>query len=111
MGQTFVRQRAAALTLRELCTVCTLFFAMAKRASYGAEEARACLPELIERAHRGISTVITRHGRPYAAVVPLDRVPRTGARGLLVALAGSGAGLWGRNSAVTTTAALRDEWG
>lgn len=75
----------------------------------GAEEARAHLSELIERAHRGQATIITRHGKPYAAVVPADRsvpMPRTTA---LLALKGTGKGLWGTKSA-RTVAALRDEW-
>jgi prevent-host-death family protein len=72
----------------------------------GAETARTRLPELIERAHRGQPTVITRHGKPYAAVVPVDRIqgPRRGPS--LLALAGSGAGLWPEHA----VQALRDEW-
>src|SRR6266540_1416792 len=37
----------------------------------GAEKARSNLPELLEEAHQGSSTVITKRGRPYAALVPL----------------------------------------
>jgi antitoxin (DNA-binding transcriptional repressor) of toxin-antitoxin stability system len=33
----------------------------------GAEEARKQLPELLDAAEKGESTVITRHGRPVAA--------------------------------------------
>ncbi len=37
----------------------------------GAEEARNQLPHLLEAAEDGQSTVITRHGRPIAALVPI----------------------------------------
>lgn len=76
----------------------------------GAEEARNRLPELLEAAENGKSTVITRHGRPVAALVPIaaydggapEQAP-------LLAAAGSGRGLWGRDSA-RTIRKLRDEW-
>lgn len=75
----------------------------------GAESARAHLPELLERAHSGSPTVITRHGKPYAAVVSVE-VATTNRRGVSVlALKGSGAGLWGDDPA-RTIAAMRDEW-
>ena len=80
---------------------------MSKR-RYGAEEARALLPELLERAHHGRSTVITRRGKPYAAVVPVEQV-RSGARLSILALSSTGKGLWGR-SAAATVRRLRDEW-
>ncbi|AZK93592.1 MULTISPECIES: type II toxin-antitoxin system Phd/YefM family antitoxin [Streptomyces] len=35
-------------------------------------ETRARLPEILNRAESGEATVITRNGRPVAAVVPLD---------------------------------------
>jgi prevent-host-death family protein len=38
----------------------------------GAEEARNQLPELLDAAEKGRSTIITRHGRPVAALMPLD---------------------------------------
>ncbi len=38
----------------------------------GAEEARNQLPDLLEAAERGKSTIITRHGRPVAVLVPID---------------------------------------
>lgn len=81
---------------------------MAKK-SYGSEEARAKLPELLERAHRGQSTVITKHGRPYAAVVPAAKTLALKPRLKLLALAGSGKGLWGRDSAKAIDR-MRDEW-
>jgi prevent-host-death family protein len=82
---------------------------MAKQRKCGAEEARAHLPELLERAHRGEVTVITRHGRPLAKVVPVDGSESRKAKLPVLLLEGSGRGLWGRNSR-RTLKRLRDEW-
>jgi prevent-host-death family protein len=81
---------------------------MAKK-TYGAEEARAKLPELLERAHRGVATVITKRGAPYAALVPVSdrRVSRKGST--LMSLRGSGRGLWGADAA-RAIGELRKEW-
>ncbi len=59
----------------------------------GAEKAREQLPELLNKASRGQTTIITKHGKPYAALGPVQstRVRRHS----FLALAGSGAGLWG----------------
>jgi prevent-host-death family protein len=38
----------------------------------GAEEARNQLSDLLAAAERGHATVITSHGRPVAAIVPID---------------------------------------
>lgn len=75
--------------------------------TYGAEEARTLLPELLERAHGGVSSLITRRGKPYAEVVPVGsvRTPKIA----LLSLAGTGHGLWGRDSR-RTLKHLRDEW-
>lgn len=70
----------------------------------GADEARTRLPELLERAHNGHTALITKRGRPYAALVP---VPAPRVRTPILALAGSGAGLWIGDAAI---ASLRDEW-
>jgi prevent-host-death family protein len=75
---------------------------------YGADDARAKLPELLERAHHGAATVITKRGRPYAALVPITTVEAT-PHLLLASLKGSGAGLWGADAS-TMVDALRDEW-
>jgi prevent-host-death family protein len=37
----------------------------------GAEEARNKLPDLLTAAEKGRATIITRHGRPVAALVPI----------------------------------------
>ena len=76
--------------------------------SYGADDARANLPELLERAHHGSATVITKRGRPYAALVPITAIDTTPHLSL-ASLKGSGAGLWGADASATVDA-LRDEW-
>jgi prevent-host-death family protein len=75
----------------------------------GAEEARTRLPELLERAHHGKATVITKRGQPYAALVPISQAGGALKRPLLLALKGTGAGLWTAD-AETSVAAMRDEW-
>lgn len=81
--------------------------------SYGLEQARQQLPRIVAEAHTGTWSLITKHGKPVAAVVPLDELARLQARqrvpGGLLALAGSGRGLWGE-APEATLQALRDEW-
>ena len=74
----------------------------------GSEEARQQLPAILAAAAQGRSTIITRHGRAVAAVVPANAV-KTAKSASLLALAGTGKGLWGSNS-VKTIRKLRDEW-
>jgi prevent-host-death family protein len=75
----------------------------------GAEEARNRLPELLEAAEQGQSTIITRHGRPIAALVPVEAYGAAVRQQPLTPVAGSGRGLWGKDSA-RTIRRLRDEW-
>ena len=75
----------------------------------GAEEARNQLPDLLDAAENGRSTIITRHGRPVAALVPLDAHDAVGRQHPLVPMEGSGPGLWGEDS-TQTLRNLRDEW-
>jgi prevent-host-death family protein len=75
----------------------------------GAAEARNRLPKLLAAAERGQSTIITRHGRPIAALVPIAALGATGDRQPLTPLQGSGRGLWGKDS-VRTLRKLRAEW-
>lgn len=82
---------------------------MAKVEHKGAEEARNQLPDLLDAAAEGRSTIITRRGRPIAALVPLDAYSAAGRQQPLNTVRGSGRGLWGRNS-TRTIRALRDEW-
>ena len=77
---------------------------------YGLEQARNQLPSIAANAHAGASSIITRHGKPYAAIVPVEAMQRkTTAQGIL-ALRGTGRGLWGPevNQSIRE---LRDEWG
>jgi prevent-host-death family protein len=79
-----------------------------KTVSKGAEKARQELPAILAAAAAGRTTIITRHGRKVAAVVPAAMV--TPAKPLsLQPLAGSGRGLWGPDSS-SAISDLRDEW-
>jgi len=82
---------------------------MSKTRRKGAEQARNQLPQLLEAAERGQPTIITKRGRPVAALMPIDSLG-TGARQQpLTPLAGSGRGLWGKSS-TRAIGKLRDEW-
>ncbi|TAN49807.1 MAG: type II toxin-antitoxin system Phd/YefM family antitoxin [Betaproteobacteria bacterium] len=82
---------------------------MARPDRKGVEIARSQLPALLAEAERGRSTIITRHGRSIAAIVPVERAARGPRQKSLLGLAGSGKGLWGRDSAKTLRK-LREEW-
>jgi prevent-host-death family protein len=73
------------------------------------EAARKELPALLAQAEQGQTTIITRHGRSIAAITPVAGAAGAAAQKPLVALAGSGKGLWGRDSA-RSLRRLRDEW-
>jgi prevent-host-death family protein len=75
----------------------------------GADDARAHLPELIAAARAGESTIITKHGVPVAALVPVSVLAAHAPQTSLLALAGSGRGIWGKDSR-TTLDRLRAEW-
>lgn len=82
-------------------------------ASYGLEQARIQLPHIVAEAHAGTASVITRHGKPYAAIVPMQHLEKSRAAANtvlgLLALRGTGRGLWGADIA-QTIADMRDEW-
>lgn len=80
-----------------------------KRRTIGSEEARAKLPELLQKAHQGSPTVITKRGRPYAALVPVETIAPKRARTAFLRLMGTGAGLFGDKPGAHV-AQLRDEW-
>ncbi|MEO8120108.1 MAG: type II toxin-antitoxin system Phd/YefM family antitoxin [Rhodoferax sp.] len=86
---------------------------MSANARYGLEQARIQLPAIVADAHAGHASIITRHGKPYAAIVPIQDLqklqPASETSGLL-ALRGTGRGLWGADVG-QTIADLRDEWG
>lgn len=73
----------------------------------GVEDARSQLPALLAEAEKGRVTIITRHGRSIAAIVPVGNAHSQ--QRPLGSLAGSGKGLWGRDSAKALRR-LRDEW-
>jgi prevent-host-death family protein len=82
---------------------------MAKILHRGSEDARNELPSLIEAAESGHPTIITRRGRPVAALVPVDAYQRSRRQQSLLPLEGSGQNQWGKNSN-RTLGKLRDEW-
>lgn len=82
---------------------------MTDRNSLGIEQARAQLPSIVAQAHAGKVSVVTRHGKPYAAIVPMDMLPTTQRRSGLLALRGSGKGLWDQ-AAASEVKKLREEW-
>ncbi len=80
---------------------------------YGLEQARAQLPHIAAEAHAGHASVITRHGKPFAAVVPVSvlqsqQAARVRKGGILV-LRGTGRGLWPAEVGRAIDD-LRDEW-
>lgn len=79
-----------------------------KQISKGAEEARQQLPAILAAAIAGHTTIITRHGRAVAAVVPAT-LARQAKPASLLALVGTGRGLWGKDSR-KAVGKLRDEW-
>lgn len=81
---------------------------------YGLEQARIKLPALVAQANAGVASVITRHGKPYAAIVSIDDLEKSSVAGQtaasVISLRGTGKGLWGPSPAQAVTE-LRDEWG
>jgi prevent-host-death family protein len=75
----------------------------------GAEEARNRLPGLLAAAEKGHSTIITRHGRPVAVLMPITRYGAATDQQPLTPWQGSGRGLW-RKDSPRTLRRLRDEW-
>jgi len=87
---------------------------MSSIANYGLEQARIQLPNIVSNAHAGVRCIITKHGKPYAAIVPLQDIQKSHtdadlASGIL-ALRGTGQGLWGDHVGQAVSK-LRDEWG
>jgi prevent-host-death family protein len=80
-----------------------------KTAHRGSEEARNELPTLLEDAEGGRATIITRRGRPVAALVPLAQYRTSHRQQSLLTMEGSGRGLWRKNSS-TALNKVRDEW-
>ena len=75
----------------------------------GLDEGRSTLPRLAAMAHSGQASLLTRHGKPFAAIVAPEVLLASRPRPAFLALRGSGRGLWGP-SASAAVADLRDEW-
>ncbi len=82
---------------------------MTPKRTYGADQARTHLPELLERARRGERSLITKRGKPFAEVVPVGSGTSSKPRLSFLALENTGRGLWGRDSRKALRR-LRDEW-
>ena len=91
------------------CTVFSGRLPMTRTGRKGAEEARNQLPDLLDAAEKGRSTIITKHGRPIAVLVPIDEFVDRSAQRSLLPWKGTGRGLW-RKSSPRTLRGLRDEW-
>ena len=75
----------------------------------GIEQGRNTLPQLALRAFGGEPSVLTKHGKPYAAIVPLEMVMRAQmSKSSFLALRGTGKGLWG-DAPGQMIADMRDE--
>lgn len=73
----------------------------------GVEEARNRLPEILRAASsEGAITIVTKRGKPYAAVVPVSHALRQAPK--LSELRGSAKGCFG--DAGRFVSQLRDEW-
>ena len=77
--------------------------------SVGLDEGRSSLPKLAALAHAGQSSLLTKHGKPYAAIVAAEMLLKAGRKPHFLLLRGTGAGLWGKTAA-QHVAKLRDEW-
>jgi len=82
---------------------------MSANRNKGVEEARNQLPSLLAAAEKGRSTIITKRGKPVAALIPIEAYGAAANQQSLASLEGSGRGLWGKDSA-RTLRKLRDEW-
>lgn len=75
----------------------------------GSEGARKRLPALLERAHHGNPTLITKRGKPYAAIVPVSALAQRQAGIDIRDLRGTGKAFWGKNPA-DWLKRIRNEW-
>ena len=75
----------------------------------GIEKGRSTLPQLASRAHAGEPSLLTKHGKPYAAIVSPAMLQKARPRFNFLTLRGSGKGLWGASPAQAISE-LRDEW-
>ena len=95
-----------------LTRICTALYSltMSRIRRRGAEQARNQLPELLDDAEKGQPTIITRHRKPIAVIIPFeDYLPKKQRQQSILPLAGTGRGLWGEDSR-RTIRELKDEW-
>ncbi len=74
----------------------------------GSEKARRNFSELLDQTYKGEITVITKHGRPYAMLVPPDQIHHANSEIGFTCLKGSGSGFWGNPDEYIQS--VRDEW-
>lgn len=67
------------------------------------------MPALLDGVEKGKSTIITRHGRPVAVLVPITARGAGIGQQPLTPWPGSGRDLWGKDS-TRTIRRLREEW-
>lgn len=82
---------------------------MANIQTEGVEAARKHLPALLDRAHSGEVTIVTKRGIPYAAITPVGEAARQQAGADMLSLRGSGKKFWGKNVPELVNA-MRSEW-
>ena len=82
---------------------------MKNASKLGVEAARKAFPALVEQARQGKATLVTRHGKPWAMIVPPNTPLPSPTGGDIRQLRGSGKGLWGR-SASRAIDRMRREW-
>ncbi|MDQ7246867.1 type II toxin-antitoxin system Phd/YefM family antitoxin [Dongia sedimenti] len=75
----------------------------------GAEDAKNRFQELLTAAENGEATIITKHGKPVAALMPIGNYATDSRQQALSPLAGSGRGLWGKTR-TRTLRKLLNEW-
>ena len=75
----------------------------------GLEQGRKQLPQLAALANSGQSSLLTKHGKPYAAIVAPALLLKSRRKPSFLALRGTGKGMWGK-SVKQHIARLRDEW-
>lgn len=75
----------------------------------GSEAARRQLPGLLDKAHSGKASLIMKRGKPYAILASPDQWQMPSNQPGLMALRGSGKGLWGKKPSATINT-LRNEW-
>jgi|GEM_PF-5394793 len=81
--------------------------------TYDLKQAAARLSCIVRDAQAGETCLITRHGVPLAALVSVEhwqaQKPKASSNAGILALRGTGCGLWNTSHALAVTK-LRDEW-